>query len=129
MGGSGGGGYSGSGYTGGGGIDSSGSGGGSGRDGGGNSNFCIFNTAATIASPNASVLANVSVGHILSVGLNSSGASPVVEVITSTGAVLGSLAGLPRLSDLIACIQRGVNYQFVIAKITGGRVEGRLGNA
>jgi hypothetical protein len=125
MGGSGGG-YSGGGYSGG------GSGGGGTKSGGsggsGGSDPCTVNTNATLASPNPAVVGTLAVGHILNVTLNTSGASPIVQVV-APGGVAGTLAGMPRLRDLIDCITGGSTYEFEVALISGGRVEGRLRNS
>jgi hypothetical protein len=128
MGGSGGS-YSGGGYSSGGKPKTGGGAGGGlgGGDGGGSA--CDISLDATLASPVPGVVGTLSVGDILSVNLNATGAAPIVEVTADTGAVAGTLAGLPNLRTLIQCLQDGVAYEFEVTSITGGRVEGRLRNA
>lgn len=129
MGGSGGGGYAGGGYGGGsGGGGKTGGAGGGGGGGAPSPDMCVFNTNATLASPNPSVVPTLSVGNILTVSLNSAGPSPIAEVIAPAG-VAGTLAGMPRLRELIACLEGGTNYEFEVTAISGGRVEGRLRNS
>lgn len=127
MGGSGGG-YSGSGSYSGGSSPSSGGGAGSGGDSGGGQDVCTINSDANLAGPVAAVISTLSVGNILPVVLNTSGAAPIAQVI-SNGAVAGTLAGLPRLRDLIQCMIDGVDYVFEVTLISGGRIGGRVRNA
>lgn len=100
----------------------------SGDDGAGDEDPCSFRITTTLASPNPTVVGGISPGHILEVYLNTSGASPVAEVLDGAGQVVGTVAGIPNLRALIGCMQLGIAYQFTVRSISGSRVDGVLRN-
>lgn len=89
---------------------------------------CSFTITTSVASPNPSVIAALQPGNVLAVSLNSGGATPIVEVQTTSGMIAGTIAGIPNLRALIGCLQLGVRYEFRITAVTGGRVDGVLRN-
>lgn len=111
MGGSGGGSSSGTGSTGGG-----FSGGGSSGGGSGSSTNCyqlIFDT--TVASPNAAVLASLSVNDVCDLELLSSPTR--IAVVTRTGGdTLGAIAN--RWEELVGCIGQGVAFEAELLTVT-----------
>lgn len=102
---------------------------GGGGYGGGGANTCLISISTSLSSPNPSALSTLQTGNILDVVLNNASGTAVVEVFSPTGAVAGSLAGIPNLRTLIECLDGGENYVFVVTSIAGSRVEGRLRNA
>lgn len=102
---------------------------GSGSGGGGSDDDpCAFTIRTSLASPNPAIVGTLTAGNVLSIVLNQSGPTPLVEVQTSGGRIAGTVAGIPNLRALIGCLQLGVQYEFRIQSISGGRVDGVLRN-
>jgi hypothetical protein len=90
---------------------------------GGGSDPCRRKRRGPINSPKAPVLSKLSVGSLLKVDVQMSGATPILAVFDSTGTIAGSLTFIGYL-EVIDCIQnRGVAYEATIINITGGVYE------
>ncbi len=91
-------------------------------DGGGAGVDCHhFVERLQLSSPNPPVVGNLNLGEVLSVALNQSGSVPILEAITVSQQVAGSL--IPRgMARLIECMGQGVNYSATILEINGGLV-------
>lgn len=113
MGGGGGGGSGGSGSWGG------GAGGGSG--GGGSQLNCPTSFSTSLIGPTT---AGIAVGNVLDVVLQST-PSPAraICVHRSTGAVVGSIGGIPGLAVFLQCLEAAVAYEAQVTAIVGGRVD------
>lgn len=72
---------------------------------------------ATLNSPQAPVLAQLQIGSVLEVGLDSSGNS--VEVRFNSQ-LAGSVTGT-RVAQLINCINSGFTYRGIVVTLTGGQ--------
>lgn len=61
----------------------------------------------------------------LDVTIDDTGPSPRVLVVDPlTGDVVGTLAGVPRLNDLVRCIlHEGEEYRALVEAVQGGRVD------
>lgn len=91
----------------------SGGGGGSGGESGG-SDQCDLAFETDLAAVNTSVTGNLEVGDSLSVGLLEQQGFPTVVCRTNSGELVGSLANVEDLAQLIACIQQGNRYAATI---------------
>ena len=98
-----------------------GSGGGSGGGGGGGSDQCAIYETTVLASPVPDVIATLSPGDTLSVGLETAPRNRVV-VRTIAGEVAGAITSV-HLVDMIECMSGGYAYEAEVVSITGGRVE------
>jgi hypothetical protein len=79
-----------------------------------------------INSPQAAVLAPLTVGDRLNVAVNRNGVRPVLEVSDAAGRMAGSLTFRGYL-ELIDCILiRGATYAAVLTNIAGGVHEVRV---
>lgn len=101
------------------------SGDGNGGDFGGGGGTPAFNCSkvsikTNIISPDAAVLATVSVGDILQVSLQTA-TGPLIAT-TSKGKVLGAIFAKDPTS-LIGCINAGNSYKAEVLKISGGDVQ------
>ena len=85
---------------------------------------CDIIHRAPLNSPRPAVIATISVGEVLSVNLNLSGARPVLEVVAPSG-VAGALTHRGHLT-IIECIQSGRDYNAVVLSKSGGMVEVRV---
>lgn len=93
---------------------------------GGGNDPCQKTRRGPINSPKKAVLSKLSVGAVLRVDVQMSGASPILALFDAGGAVAGSLTFVGYL-ELIDCIQnRGVTYKATIVGITGGVYEVRV---
>lgn len=82
---------------------------------------CPDSLEATLTGPAEGIVPN----SWLDVVVDESGPSPRVLVVDPpTGRTVGSLAGVPRLSDLVRCILReGEEYRAFVESVEGGRVD------
>lgn len=92
----------------------------------GGSDPCQKTRRGPINSPKVAVLSKLSVGSVLRVDVQMSGATPILVVFDSTGAAAGSLTFIGYL-EVIDCIQnRGVSYKATIINVAGGVYEVRV---
>jgi hypothetical protein len=68
------------------------------------------------------VVAGLKVTDVLQVTLSSIGGAQILQAITSTGAIAGSLTP-PRLPQIIECIGNGFVFVAVVLEINGGAVK------
>lgn len=104
----------------------SGSGGGGGGGGGGSTpSPCeTLRFEAQLTSPQAAVVATLSVGDVLDVALANLKGQTVVQVLKS-GQVAGGLTG-PDAARLRTCLDDGHNYMATVLVINGGQVRVRV---
>lgn len=94
--------------------------------GGGEVDPCRKVRRGPINSPKLPVLGALTVGSVMTVAVQMSGATPVLVVKDGTGNVGGSLTFIGYL-DIIDCIQnRAVSYMATIVSISGGIYEVRV---
>ncbi len=98
---------------------------GSGGGGAGGPDPCEIVEIVPLNSPQAAVIATLSVGDMLAVNLNRSGSYPVLEVLASGGRRAGALTHRNHVR-IIGCIDAGRTYQAVVMNIRGGSVEVRV---
>jgi hypothetical protein len=68
--------------------------------------------------------AGITKGSWLEVRVDRSGGGPRVILIDEvTGAIVGSLAGVPNLAVLIRCLDDGVPYRALVDDVDGGRID------
>lgn len=72
---------------------------------------CDLTIDIDLESVRAPALVGLHVGDILNVDLAREGAFPVVVCKRPDGTIIGALSAFRSLTQLIACIQRGVQYQ------------------
>ena|SRR5689334_18100497 len=83
---------------------------------------CDIALEADLASVKKDVLSRVTVGDSLEVAIVAAGAyQSVVCRVPGIGEILGSLAAVPKLTDLISCIAQGHKYSAIVRKIERGR--------
>ena len=92
--------------------------------GGGGEDPCNVVQRAPLNSPQAAIIATISVGDALDVVLNTSGPRPVLEVRAPAG-VAGALTHRGHVT-IIQCIEAGRSYLAVVLSKTGGAVEVRI---
>jgi hypothetical protein len=82
---------------------------------------------ATLQSPQAQAVAEISVGDVLDVVLapGSAETPPVVEVRRADGTVVGAL--IDHLRELLRCMNQGFEYAAEVLDISGGSVRVRVG--
>lgn len=104
----------------------SGGGGDRGPSGGGDSGVDCrdLRFEATISSPQPTVVANLQVDEVLTVGIEQQATNRMIAVRRSNGDLVGSLTD--HLRELIRCIQEGVNYEATVISIQGGAVRVRV---
>lgn len=103
----------------------SGGGGGGGGGGGSTPSPCeTLRFEAQLTSPQAVVVATLSVGDFLDVALANLKGQTVVQVLKS-GQVAGGLTG-PDAARLRACLDDGHNYVASVLGINGGQVRVRV---
>lgn len=98
---------------------------GSGGGGAGGPDPCEIVEIVPLNSPQAAVIATLSVGDVLAVNLNRAGSYPVLEVLASGGRRAGALTHRNHVR-IIGCIDAGRTYQAVVMNIRGGSVEVRV---
>jgi hypothetical protein len=77
-----------------------------------------------LASPQPNVVYTLSVGDVLAVELDTTGARVVVAAVTQLGVTAGSIA--TRAAQLIRCIRAGYSYAAEVLEINGGIVRVRV---
>jgi len=92
---------------------------------GGGSDPCEIVEIVPLNSPQSVVVRTLSIGDILTVNLNRSGPSPVLEVLASGARRAGALTHRNHVS-IIRCIDQGRVYQAVVVNIRGGSVDLRV---
>ena len=102
-------------------MSGGGGGGGGGGDGGGEEIDCNkLRFEAQLASPQAAVVATLSVGEVLDVDVVNMSGQLVVQVLKG-GSAAGGLAG-PDATRLRNCIGNGHQYKATVRTINGGQV-------
>lgn len=81
---------------------------------------CPRKLKAVVSGPVAGVQAGTWLEVILQPGRNP---APVVLVDVASGAVMGSLMGIPKLAELRECLTNGVRYRAHVEAVSGGRVD------
>jgi hypothetical protein len=92
-------------------------------EGGQTGNPCDLAFSANVFSPVAAIVGQVVVGDDVSIVLQNNSIGVLVPRLGNTNSRLGTLAGIPELGDLIACIQQGNTYGGRITTIQGGNIE------
>jgi hypothetical protein len=92
-----------------------GSGGGGGSFEGGSD--CDLSFETDLAGVNSAVAGGLGVGDILSVALVEQHGFPTVVCRTSSGQIVGSLANVEDLAQLISCMQQGHSYTATIRDV------------
>lgn len=87
---------------------------------GGASDDCAIVESTVVNSPSAAVLPQITAGMALGVESRAQGGRNILVAVTKAGAVVGSLTPR-RLTDLLACIDRGNSYIAVVTSRTGGK--------
>lgn len=93
--------------------------GGGGGGGGGGIDPCDITEQTVLNSPNATVLKKLRVGEKLDVEVV---ASPRRLVAKKDADIAGAITS-PKMSQIIACIEKGVTFSAEVVKLTGGRCE------
>lgn len=104
----------------------------SGSSGGGSGGGSIYDDSpcervrfdAQITSPQAAVVASISVGEVLDVAIATMQGMLIVQVLRN-GAIVGGLAG-PDASRLRNCIEQGHVYRATVLWANGGQVRVRV---
>ena len=94
--------------------------GGGGGGGGGSLDECAFTEITILSSPDQAVVADLSVGDVLAVVMET---QPVPRLVVMNGnhRIAGSITSA-KLLDMMECIRRGYNYAATVREIAGGRV-------
>jgi hypothetical protein len=79
---------------------------------------------AQLTSPQAAVVATLSVGDVLDIALGNIKGQTVVQVL-KTGSIAGGLTG-PDAARLRSCIDDGHSYGATVLTINGGQVRVRV---
>ena len=74
-----------------------------------------------LSSPDPDVVSSLVVDDVLSVTLGDAGGVPIIQAITSTGEIAGSLVP-QRMAQLVNCIRAGYSYIARVLSIEGGLV-------
>ena len=82
---------------------------------------CAITERTVLNSPVPDVIADLQVGDILSLELETRPRNRVV-VKTSSGQIAGGITST-RLVDIIECLQKGIRYEAQILSAKSGRVE------
>lgn len=93
-------------------------------DGGGAVDRCFISIETTLASPDPTEVATLTVGEILALVLEE--APPAVVVVRASGARVGAIT--QRATDFSRCLQDGYAYNAEVVSISGGAVTVRISN-
>lgn len=88
--------------------------------GGGTSDDCAIVESTVVNSPSAVVLPQITAGMTLAVESSTQNGRKILVAKTKAGVTVGSLTPR-RLTDLLACIDRGNSYIAVVTSRTGGK--------
>jgi len=90
---------------------------------------CNLDFVASLTSANPTAVAKIHLNDELSVVLHAGAFLVAVCRIPATAEVVGSIAGVPQLNDLIGCLQQGVAYSARVILATPTRVDVRVRRA
>ena len=82
---------------------------------------CAITERTVLNSPVPDVVADLQVGNILSIELETQPRDRVVAK-TSSGLVAGGITST-RIADIIECLRKSIQYKAQVLSVTGGRVE------
>jgi hypothetical protein len=94
-----------------------GSGAGGGGGGGGEGGSCDLNFEVDLAGVNGSIAGSLEIGAELNVAIVQQNNFPTVVCRTSVQEVVGSLANVEDLAELIACMQAGHTYAATVRDV------------
>jgi hypothetical protein len=88
--------------------------------GGGATDPCDLTIDVDLEGVRAAALSGVSVGDTLRLDLDQQGGFPVAVCKRSDGTILGALSAFLSLSQLIRCLQSGVQFRVTVTQISSG---------
>lgn len=90
---------------------------------GGQGDVCDLAFSANVFSPVPATVGLIVVDDEISIELQQNSVVILVPRLAPANSRLGTLAGIPELGDLVACIQNGNTYAGRISGIHGGNIE------